>query len=458
MLRDAARRGARHVALDLLATVREDRERLGADDDPEALHDFRVALRRLRSWLRAFREMFQDTLAAKDERRLKTLARATSTTRDLEVHIAWVETARRSLRGRSRSGARWLRDRLAADKAAGDVELQATLEREFDRVAKRLDRAFKRFEARVVEPEPRFAVVYAELVGAHAKALAVALESVSSAGDRVEAHTARIAAKRLRYLLEPLESMIPAAHDGAQALRGLQDALGELHDAQLFGSELASMMADLLARRRTTSVDPVAGLEVLLRRLRRTERRAFERFTTTWTPDIVTSLMSHVGSVEATLRAIGKEAREVERKYLLREMPSDMPPAIAADIHQGYLPGERLVERVRSAETSDGIRYYRTMKLGVGLERVEIEEATDATLFKALWSHTKGRRIHKRRHRVEENGVIWEIDEFLDRDLVLAEIELDDRGTMPPIPDWLSAVMEREVTGDEEFSNRALAR
>ena len=46
-----AEEAARFIALDLLATLRAARARLGSGD-PEALHDFRVTLRRLRTALR----------------------------------------------------------------------------------------------------------------------------------------------------------------------------------------------------------------------------------------------------------------------------------------------------------------------------------------------------------------------------------------------------------------------
>ena len=86
--------------------------------------------------------------------------------------------------------------------------------------------------------------------------------------------------------------------------------------------------------------------------------------------------------------------------------------------------------------------YERAIKLGAGVERIEIEEATPAHVFDALWPLTEGCRIQKRRHRVrlpQDDGpaVVWEIDEFLDRPLWLAEIELDDPETHPDLPEWL---------------------
>src|SRR6478672_7935479 len=94
ILRDSVQRGARRSALALLAHVRAARDRLDDLGDKEALHDFRVALRRLRSWLRAFRPALADTVGPKIERRLKQIAKETGASRDLEVHVAWVSGAR----------------------------------------------------------------------------------------------------------------------------------------------------------------------------------------------------------------------------------------------------------------------------------------------------------------------------------------------------------------------------
>jgi len=157
---------------------------------------------------------------------------------------------------------------------------------------------------------------------------------------------------------------------------------------------------------------------------------------------------------------------EIERKYLLSG-PVDFSPVAAyvetVEIRQGYLPGERLRERLRRSEGPAGTSYERTIKLGAGVERMELEEATTAHVFDTMWRLTEGCRIHKRRHRVrlpQEQGppVVWEIDEFLDRPLWLAEIELDDPEAQPALPDWLAPRVERDVTDDPRYTNLKLAR
>lgn len=150
---------------------------------------------------------------------------------------------------------------------------------------------------------------------------------------------------------------------------------------------------------------------------------------------------------------------EIERKYLLSGLPKFPRASAILDVVQGYLPGEKLVERLRREQSHEGVvRYYRTVKLGSGVERIELEEEADEPVFQHLWLLTEGRRLRKRRYVVPNGDDMWEIDEFLDRPLVLAELELDRAEAEVKIPDWLKAVLMREVTDEMEYTNRSLAR
>lgn len=150
---------------------------------------------------------------------------------------------------------------------------------------------------------------------------------------------------------------------------------------------------------------------------------------------------------------------EIERKYLLRALPAMPRVTDVLEIDQGYLPGDILVERLRRQRSRDGTeRFFRTVKLGAGVARTELEEETDRRTFEHLWLLTEGRRLTKRRYLVPEDGGTWEIDEFSDRDLVLAELEFDDPAHEVVIPAWLQPVLVRDVTDERAYTNRNLAR
>ena len=288
---DPAKRAARVVALELLRDVLTARDRLDDPSDADAMHDFRVALRRLRTWLRAFRPVLRDTLRGKVMRRLGDIADATGASRDLEVRIEWIDRSRRQLRGDERKGASWLIKRLKQEKVEYDAELRRALDDNFDKTSRSVEKALSRYEARV-EGEPSYEEVAGEIVSAHLEALDAAMAGVSSIHDRSQAHAARIAAKRLRYVLE---IVAPSDSDQARAmvsLKDLQDKLGDLHDAQMFGSQLASLVAEYMAANAdngnsatngvASGVDPVAGLQALLERLRRRERESFRLMIPVW--------------------------------------------------------------------------------------------------------------------------------------------------------------------------------
>jgi CYTH domain-containing protein len=161
---------------------------------------------------------------------------------------------------------------------------------------------------------------------------------------------------------------------------------------------------------------------------------------------------------DTDLAPVAQPTLEIERKYLLSALPPRVAGCAVLEVEQGYLPGVLIKERIRRTTQGHLVRWYRTFKSGFGLVREEIEEETTARVFEAMWPLTEGRRIRKRRYLVPEGSLIWEIDEFLDQELVLAEVELPSATVIPPIPEWLRPVLVAEVTGDRAYNNSLLAR
>ena len=151
--------------------------------------------------------------------------------------------------------------------------------------------------------------------------------------------------------------------------------------------------------------------------------------------------------------------REIERKYLLRGLPRDVGSHPSGVIDQGYIPGTAVRERVRRIQEGESVRYFRTIKLGTGMDKLEFEEDTTEAFFTAVWPLTEGHRVRKRRYRVPVPDGVWEIDEFLDRDdFFLAEIELTSVDQhIEPTPE-IAAVIVREVTDEPSFTNYKLSR
>ncbi len=467
LLAEPAPRAARVVALYLLDRVEAERVRLDDTADVEALHDFRVAVRRLRSWLRAYRDVLRDSVGRKMQGRLGALARATNDSRDIEVHREWIAAQRKTLTPSARKGIAPLDRSLAEDKRRADAAFRAVLAADFAPLMARLRKNLSRYPVAVWDHPPgeRWAAAAAQRIHDAFLDLRERLTHVEEVDDDAAAHRARIAAKRLRYLLEPLADAVDGVAEAVGLLKEAQDQLGSLHDAHVFARTLRRRAKgdadDVAPRRRKHSARQTAvrrGISVLIQRLQARRDAAWTEFSDRWLATEFARLSELVHGMMLALREIGGAGIEVERKYLLRRIPAEARAAPAVVIDQGYLPGKALVERVRRSRGPDGTTYLRTVKSGAGLARLEIEEPCTAATFKALWPLTKGRRVRKRRHRVADGGRIWDVDVFLDRRLVLAEIELTSSRDDVTMPDWLASCVIREVTDEPQYLNVNLAR
>ncbi len=283
MLRDPVARAARKVVQSLLADARVasasllDSDRHGQTFADDALHDFRVAVRRLRGWQRAFTPWLGKAASRKMRRQLRAIARATGASRDTAVHLAWLKRQRRTMNVRQRSGVDGLIAYLEDRQLSHTVE-SLTAAHDFhalsERLARRLKRSGKATRARSAADQQRFGAVAARLVREASRALRQRLSSVHTASDETAAHKARIAAKGLRYLVEP----IVRAHDDRRRsdgerligqLKQLQDLLGDLHDAHV----LALIVVD---------AEPSPGMLGIARRLRGRRMRAFAAVERNW--------------------------------------------------------------------------------------------------------------------------------------------------------------------------------
>lgn len=498
LLECAPEEGARRLALRWIDEATRAAERLIAGGDDEALHDMRVALRKLRTVMRTYDDALRSSLKKKRTRRLKDLVQATGVARDSEVQIAWLSEARDAAGESARVGIEWLVDRLRDRNEKAYVRLRTATVPALLELLPKLRRDLARYEVEHVvfeaRPPRRFADETAALLRAQGEELRAELHAVASVEDEKRAHEARKESKRLRYLLEPLrDEAVPGAKELVKTLKRLQDLLGELNDAavrtKLLREEIESAA---LERARTLADEALSGQggerarraiegdeePGLLAQVRATHERRMELYAeleARWIPaegmldeliDAVESFAdglseeraSAVTATEERAEEEGAPAREIERKYLLSALPDQVREHVAIEIDQGYVPGEELHERLRRTKKDGVERFYRTIKLGQGLSRIEIEEETTREIFARMWPLTKGRRVRKRRWKIPEGERTWEIDEFLDRELALAEVELPSEDAQAPIPPWLEPCVVREVTDEPTYVNLNLAR
>ncbi|AWM92506.1 metal-chelation protein CHAD [Pseudomonas sp. 31-12] len=187
------------------------RARLGARTDSEALHDFRIAVRRIRSLLRPMRSMSE--VAALNNAAAE-VGRLTTPARDLEVMI-------QELEDRDFPGQAQLR--------------KARLASSYSKILK--SPALNNLFIQLDEWPPTFRSVEVNGGLKHLqpqieKALKKQIDRLHAAVDDTgfDRHELRILVKRTRYLTEAFPNLSPLSRKAASSLKSLQSALGAWHD------------------------------------------------------------------------------------------------------------------------------------------------------------------------------------------------------------------------------------
>lgn len=186
-------------------------------NDPEYLHQLRVGLRRLRSALRAFRDLLPGKQRKRLARWLRKVSRELGEARDWDVLVQRLEAApapppllsrARGKRDLARKGARKV---LTSKPFAKLLEAARTLD------ARQSDESLADFAATALDRPYRRLMLSARGI---------------DWSDARERHAVRIRVKRLRYGCECFAPAFPgkATTLYLQALKELQRILGELND------------------------------------------------------------------------------------------------------------------------------------------------------------------------------------------------------------------------------------
>jgi CYTH domain-containing protein len=144
---------------------------------------------------------------------------------------------------------------------------------------------------------------------------------------------------------------------------------------------------------------------------------------------------------------------EIERKFLVGDLPVEVRDAGADDLRQGYLTTEPVEVRIRSRA---GHVHELTVKSAGGLSRAEVNVPLTREQFDELWPLVE-RSIEKERTVLTVGDLSVEVDVYRGKlaGLVVAEVEFPTeaaaRAFTPPA--WFGA----EVTTDRRFRNAALA-
>lgn len=203
--------------------------RLG--EDPEALHDMRVAIRRMRSALRLFGPYLRGPDVARVNERLRRTGQFLGAVRDLDVAIARAEAFAATdptSPDLTPLLARWRRER---DRARGAM-LRYLDGREYARLQHAMASLLFSLEQDEAWAEGNQAIGYlAPRLVFIDEAIVEAYDTVLPDAPVQLLHALRIDCKRLRYGLEFFREVLPSEIEALiPAVVQLQDHLGDLHD------------------------------------------------------------------------------------------------------------------------------------------------------------------------------------------------------------------------------------
>ena len=286
LLARPAEESSRLLALGYLDEIGRAERRLGDPQDADALHDFRVGLRRLRSCSRAYRLPLKGSVTKRLRQRLRKLTQATNAGRDTEVHLTWLRQQAERLGPGDLQGLSWLIGRLEGRRYDTAGTSITDVRRQFLKSAAKLRPRLGTFRMEIrtgpSQDHRSFGRVTGELIRAQVAELADDLSRVQGAEDVKGGHAARISAKRLRYLLEPLARRAPGVRSLVTQLKAVQDSLGDLHDRHVLTQEIASTRLALSSIDSNRLLGCEAGLYTLERLAVEQAAATFARFDALW--------------------------------------------------------------------------------------------------------------------------------------------------------------------------------
>ena len=144
---------------------------------------------------------------------------------------------------------------------------------------------------------------------------------------------------------------------------------------------------------------------------------------------------------------------EIERKYLLGEIPEGLNLNDKHSISQGYISNDPVV-RIRKYDDE----YILTIKSKGLIERIEIEKPLSYQEFSELSTMVRGNLIEKDRYKIPlDDGYTLELDVFhgIYEGLIIAEIEYEsiEKAESYKAPGYLYC----DVSEYPEYQNSSLS-
>ena len=217
-------------------------------EDVEDVHQVRVASRRMRAAMRIFTDCFDKKAVANWQKRIKNLLKAFGKARDLDVQIIYLAEQLEQLpaeQKKARPGIRrmllrWRQQRGAVQpnvvKAIESIEKKQVLTQIHLEMEKNL------FLLKPQKPSVQSPEVYHrayEQIRGHLGDLMGRRMAIENPDDAEGHHKMRIAAKKLRYVMEICnEAMDDQLKPAIKTVKKVQTLLGDIHDCDVWDCQI----------------------------------------------------------------------------------------------------------------------------------------------------------------------------------------------------------------------------
>ena len=150
---------------------------------------------------------------------------------------------------------------------------------------------------------------------------------------------------------------------------------------------------------------------------------------------------------------------EIERKYLLKRVPTSIKWDSIFEIKQYYVSDYRI--RIRTNTMTDETKWFYTHKTATDDPMVYREIEKEIT-YEEFWKYISNRdsKIIQKTRYVKyfgDDGLKVEVDDFSGMKLVMAEVEIPSVDFQFELPKYIKDNLILEVTRYAEFKNRRLA-
>ncbi len=232
---------------DLWVTARSREVGVVENIDTEFLHEYRVALRRIRSLLSLTRGLLPQPLTDELKEHFRRLACVTNQLRDLDVYLVSRESYRQLLPNGLRSGldpmfadfaARREREHLRLQEWLTSPQYQSSVE-QVNGLLDKLERS-----AGNGSDDPSSQRLASTIIAKRYRKITAQAGKIDRGTSDAELHGLRIACKKLRYALEFFGSLFDedAISLAVKKLKQLQDALGTFNDLSVQRASLAAYL------------------------------------------------------------------------------------------------------------------------------------------------------------------------------------------------------------------------